>query len=102
MASMSMIEAGGRKGPRLRALDLAAQFRDRAEQRGGALWLSVKQVAFLKSLATPVWSGYRGDPGPVVAETVHGRLQVHAYFEDGTVWTCHVQPSGAGLFKEGL
>jgi hypothetical protein len=91
-----------RGGTRVRAIDLAAQFRQRAEGHGGALWLSAKQVAFLRSLATPVWRGYAGDPGPVVSETVHGRPQVTAAFADGEVWTCHVQPNGAGLWKEGL
>jgi hypothetical protein len=86
----------------MKGIDLAGLFRERAEAKGGALWLSAKQTAWLKALAVPVWSGYRGDPGPVVSETVHGRPQVHAYFEDGTVWTCHIEQNGAGLFKEGL
>jgi len=84
----------------LRAIDLAWQFRARAEARGGALWLSGKQVAYLKSLATPVWRGYQGD-ADVVSETVHGRSLVHAYFPDGEVWTCAIQANGAGLFKGG-
>jgi hypothetical protein len=91
---------GARGGTRLRAIDLAMQFRARAEARGGQLWLSAKQVGFLKSLATPVWRGCAGDPGPVISQTVHGRPSVSAYFEDGTVWTCHVQHNGAGLFTE--
>ena len=93
---------GARGGTRLRAIDLAMQFRARAEGRGGVLWLSAKQVAFLRSLATPVFRGYDGDPGPVISQAVHGRPSVTAYFSDGGVWTCHVQPNGAGLFKEGL
>lgn len=86
----------------MRAIDLALQFRDRAQQRDGTLWLSAKQVAFLRSLATPVSSSFRGDPGPVVSQTVHGRPSVTAYFADGEVWTCHIQHNGAGLFREGL
>lgn len=83
---------------RITALDLAMQFRERAEQRGGSIFLTGKQVAFLKSLATPVYRG--ADPGnaSVISETVHGWPLIHAYFPDGTVWTCAVQHNGAGLF----
>jgi hypothetical protein len=85
----------------MRAIELAAQFRERAEARGGTLWLSTRQVDFLESLATPVYRGYEGD-ADVVSQTVHGRPSVSAYFPDGGVWTCHIQHNGAGLFKEGL
>jgi hypothetical protein len=92
----------GKAPTRLTALDLAMQFRERAEARGGSLWLSAKQSAFLKSLATPVYRGTTGDPGPVISETVHGWPTVTAYFDDGRVWTCKIAHNGAGLFTEGV
>ena len=88
-------------GTRITALDLAMQFRERAEARDGSLMLSAKQVAFLKSLATPVYRGANPGNADVLSGTTHGRPWITAYMPDGSEWTCHVYHNGAGLFRRG-
>ena len=83
----------------IKAIELAAQFRERAEAHDGSIWLSAKQVKFLASLASPVYRGVdERNVGPVVMETVHGWPIISAFFDDGEVWSCKVMHNGAGAF----
>jgi hypothetical protein len=83
----------------MKAIELAQQFRERAEARDGSIWLSAKQVKFFSSLATWVYSGSKNVRSDVIGETVHGRPSITAYFSDGEVWTCQIAHNGAGSFQ---
>lgn len=70
------------------ANDLAAQFAERAQARDGSLWLSAKQVAWLRSLAvrTPNVEVYKQHGWPVI---------------EGHDWMVTIHHNGAGLFRIG-
>lgn len=84
------------------AHDLAAQFAERARDKGGSIWLSVKQTAWLKSLALRDQERAGGrERSDVVVYKHHGWPKIEGY-GPGFEWTVTIFHNGAGRFELGI
>jgi hypothetical protein len=85
-------------GQRMTAEALAAQFAARVNEHGWC-WLSVKQTAFLKGLAQPVYRGSTNVTANVVFYVSHGTPVISGTLPGGREFEVSIRHNGAGCFK---